>query len=159
VKRQLRMAMTVAAAQYFAAILGAGWGWAEVRHFAGIPPASLEAGCLAAMAITIDWLRFLATPRSRSAHPIALGILPVLACFLAWLMAADPFLFYWGDRTFVWNILLLTPLLLAMSPLVRDHAWLALAGTILFFATSIAMMVHNACCRGGFSGFFERGIY
>jgi hypothetical protein len=159
VKSQLRAVFVVAMAQYLSVFLGAGWGWARIEHVVFVPLPYEVAGCLAVLAIGIDWLRFLRTPRLRDADPVPQLVLMILACYLAWLMMEEPFLYYSGDETFVRNVLLLTPLLLAMSPMVRWRAWLGLLGTALFFATALAMMMHNACCHNGGNGFFEHWVY
>ena len=59
------------------------------------------------------------------------------------------FLDYGGDISFVIGVLLLSPVLMAMSPLVRYREWVGLAGAVVLLATSLAMMIHNGCSRRG----------
>jgi hypothetical protein len=56
------------------------------------------------------------------------------------------------------GILLLLPFLLGIGPLVRAGNWFGVAGSILFFAQSLAMLIHNGSCRMGGSGFFAAWI-
>ncbi len=56
-------------------------------------------------------------------------------------------------------LLLLTPVLLAMSPLVRCREWLGLAGAVVFLATSVAMIIENGCPQGGRTGFFYAEVW
>ncbi len=74
-------------------------------------------------------------------------------------MCSAPFLDYGGDISFVIGVLLLSPVLMAMSPLVRYREWVGLAGAVVFLATSLAMMIHNGCSRGGMTGFFHAWVY
>jgi hypothetical protein len=118
--------------------------WIPVYHF--------EA-CLAALVLAIAVLRILASPQLRRTHRRSMWVCLSLFCYLAWLMYTEPFLGY-RDIDFVVGVLLLTPVLLTMSPLVRYREWLGLAGAVAFFATSLAMLIHNGCPRGGQTGFF-----
>jgi hypothetical protein len=52
----------------------------------------------------------------------------------------------------------LLPFLLAMSPLVRAGAWLGVAGSALFSATSLAMLILNGFSRLGGYGFFVNWV-
>jgi hypothetical protein len=119
--------------------------WIHVWH--------LEA-CLAALALAIAGVRLLVSAQLRRIHRQRMWVCLSLFCYLAWLMYTEPFLDGSDDISFVIRALLLTPVLLAMSPLVRSREWLGLAGAVVFLATSVAMMIANGCSRGGRTGFF-----
>ena len=74
-------------------------------------------------------------------------------------MYTEPFMGYRGDIDFVAGVVLLTPVLLAFGPLVRCREWLGLAGTVVFTAASLAMLIHNGCPRGGVTGFFYAAVW
>jgi hypothetical protein len=114
--------------------------------------------CLPVMLVGIEGLRFAATPRLRHSHLSCICLCLALCLYLVWLMCVEPF-FVYDNLNFIVGVLLVTPLLFAMSPLVRWRAWVGLSGTVVFFATSIAMMTQNACSRGGMTGFFEAFVY
>jgi len=118
-----------------------------------IPVFHLE-GPLAALALAVAGLRVAASPRLRRTHRQRMWLCLSLFCYVVWLMYLEPFYDYRGDISFIIGVLLLTPVLLAMSPLVRCCAWLGLSGAMLFLATSLAMIIDNACSRGGCTGFF-----
>jgi hypothetical protein len=126
-----------------------GIGWTYMYH---------AEGCLAAVALGIEGLRFVATPRLRRDYPWSIWLCLLLACYLVLLMCIEPF-FCYNDVNFITGVLLVTPLLFAVNALVRWRAWVGLSAVVLFFATSIAMMSHNGCSRGGMTGFFEAFVY
>lgn len=136
-------------------------GWLPTLTMGGIQwiPMYHGEGCLAALALGIEGLCALASPRLRRACSSRIWPCVSLSCYLMWLMYIEPFYLYRGNITFIAGVLLLTPVLLAMSLLVRMRAWIGLLGAMVFFATWIAMMTHNACFRGGMSGFFEALVY
>jgi hypothetical protein len=144
----------VCAVQYGAAGLGAAWGLGAAHHvpYTGISGSLF--GSLGVILLGVQWLHFIASRRFRIASPVASWVCVALACYALALMRAEPFLWYYGDITFVTGVLLLLPFLFGMSPLVRARAWLGVVGSILFFAQSLAMLTHNGSCRSGGSGFF-----
>ncbi len=82
-----------------------------------------------------------------------------LSLYAALIMLIEPFLWYQSDdSTFIEGVILMVPFLLAMSPLVRFGAWIAATGSALFFASSLAMLMHNGSCRHGGSGFFSSWV-
>jgi hypothetical protein len=101
----------------------------------------------------VEWLHYLAARRSTTAVPVVLWACITLGSYALWLMYADAFLWYHDDGSFVTGIILLLPFLLAIGPLVRAGAWLAVTGSALFFATSVAMLIRNGFSISGGSGF------
>jgi hypothetical protein len=118
-----------------------------------IPVYHVEA-CLAALALATAGFRVLVTPQLRRTCRHRMWLCLLLFCYVAWLMYTEPFVVYGDDIGFVIGVMFLTPLLLAMSPLIRCREWLGLAGAVIFFATSLAMMIDAGCARGGLTGFF-----
>jgi hypothetical protein len=192
VKQVMRSALIVAAAQYFALILGVYWGrhwiffqrhrvgpWSWLgdltlldmpnRLHASVPLLGLEGiewmhayhleACLAALALAIAGIRLLVSTRLRRTHRQRMWVCLLLFCYLAWLMVTEPFFGSDDGTSFVIGALLLTPVLLAMSPLVRYREWLGLAGAVVFLATSVAMMIRNGCSIYGGTGFFYSWVW
>jgi hypothetical protein len=191
-KQVMRSALIVAAAQYFAVILGVYWcrarivfqrhrlsPWAWPGDFtlldmlyglrASVPLPTLQGiewihawhleACLATLALAIAGVRLLVSAQLRRTHRKRMWVCLSLFCYLAWLMYTEPFLNGSDDTSFVIGVLLLTPVLLAMSLLVRCREWLGLAGAVVFLATSVAMMIENGCPRGGLTGFFYAAVW
>jgi hypothetical protein len=123
-----------------------------------IPMYHAEA-CLAAVAFATAGLRVLMTPQLRRTCRLRAWLCLLLFCYVAWLMYTEPFVVYGDDVGFVIGVMFLTPLLLAMSPLIRCREWLGLAGTVIFFATSLAMMITNGCASGGLTGFISAEVW
>jgi hypothetical protein len=154
-RKQLANIALVCAVQYAAMGLGSVWGLAIVAHrghWLHIPWSG--AGALAVLMLGVDWLRYLASRRLRTAVPVIPWVSMTLSCYASWLIYAEAFLWYEDDFSFVTAVMLLLPFLLAIGPLARAGAWLAVAGSALFFATSIAMLTRNGCSITGGSGFF-----
>jgi hypothetical protein len=157
-QRKMRTIMIVVFAQYGAIALGMCWGHLELQHSYLSPPGYF-AGATSFVAFGIEALRFLITTRStatrRRTSCVCLGLL----LYCGFVMSADPFLNHDIDRDFIPSMVLLMPFLLAINSLARSGAWLAIVASVIFFATSIAMLMHNAACRGGATGFFSAYVY
>jgi hypothetical protein len=74
-------------------------------------------------------------------------------------MVVYPFICYESNYDFVMDVIYLLPFILSFGPLVRKGAWLGVAACFIFFSTSIAMLYHNAICRGGSTGFLRAEVY
>ena len=129
---------------------GAAWPIERVRHlplFGHVPPSvaahvrglgigrinvwHLEA-CLAALC-WLAGLRLMVSARLRQAQRQRMWVCLSLFCYVMCLMCNEAFLDYRGDISFVIGVLLLTPVLLAMSPLVRYREWRARKRHSVFF--------------------------
>jgi hypothetical protein len=82
----------------------------------------------------------------------------VLLALAFTLMTKEPFVHYHNKATFVIQVHLLLPFLLAVGPLVRSRAWLGVVGAVLFFAASLSMIIENAYLRNGAAGFLFRSL-
>src|SRR5262249_4899407 len=114
----------VCAVQYSAAGLGAAWGVGAAHHVAYIGIGGSLFGTLGVILLGVEWLHFIASCRLRIASAVCWWVCIALACYALGLMGAEPFLWYYGDITFVTGVLVLLPFLFGISPLVRARAWL-----------------------------------
>jgi hypothetical protein len=117
------------------------------------PPASI-----AALALAIEGIRILATSQSRKDDGPRICLYLALFGYVAWLMWSEPFCYYRGDLTFIAGALLLTPLLLAIGPLVRRRAWVGVCAVFVFVAVALAMLIANGCNELGMTGFFTAEV-
>jgi hypothetical protein len=105
--------------------------------------------------VIVESLHYLASRRLRTTCPITPYVCITLGSYAVWLMFVDPFfVWYVDDVSFAIGVVLLVPFLLMVGPLVRSGAWLGVAGSTLFVATSIAMLIRNGFSLTGGSGFF-----
>jgi hypothetical protein len=104
--------------------------------------------------LSVECLHCLASRRLMIAKLVTACVCMALGFCAVWLMFVDAFLWYTDDGSFVAGVLLLLTFLLAMSPLVNAGAWLGAAGSALFLATSLAMLIRNGCSLSGGSGYF-----
>ncbi len=158
--RKNQRIVVTAVAQLLATTLGVSWGLAMARR---VPidwfpaPWLLDwrvAGVSALLAFFAEWLRYLISARLRKAFPAISWLCLGLGVFAASLMLADPFVDYRGDESFVFGILLVLPLLLAIGPLSRAQAWLGVAGAVAFLATCLSIIVVNGANWRVSAGFF-----
>jgi hypothetical protein len=70
-------------------------------------------------------------------------------------MLGEQFINHVGDGKFVRDVLLLLPLLVGISPLVRARPWLGVFAAVLFFGTSLSMLIVNGCDWRAVAGFFS----
>jgi hypothetical protein len=141
------------AVQYAAAGLGTALGLARAHHvyWLGVPCSIV--GGLSVLLLSVEWLHYLAFRRSRTPAPVIPWVCMTLGSYALCLMYVDAFLWYYDDSSFVTGVMLLLPFLLAIGPLVGAGAWLAVAGSALFLATSLGMLISNGCSVTGGSGY------
>jgi hypothetical protein len=158
IQKSTRTIIIVILAQYVAIALGMCWGYLYVLHSCWITPGFFT-GATSCLGFGLDGFRFLVSTRSTPARWRKSYVCIVMFLYCGFVMWKDPFLDDIDDRTFIDSMLLLMPFFLAMSSFARSAAWLAILSSVLFVATSIAMLIHNAGCRGGVTGFFIAIVY
>jgi hypothetical protein len=160
-KRALSLGITVAA-QSAALILGCAWGYAASYQVdvAWIPGIALLdwriAGPISSLAIFAQGLHHLASARLLGKYPTTPWLCAALGAFAIGLMLHEPFVNYRGNRSFVTGVLLMVPLFLAVGPLARSQAWLAICGVVIFLAACLSLLIVNACNSRVSVGFFFR---
>jgi hypothetical protein len=157
-KKKIRTIMIVASAQYVAIAIGMCWGYLYLVHSCWISP-GFSTGALSFLAFGIEALRFMAKTGPTPARWRTACACVGLCLYCGHIMWADPFFNCDDDRHVIELMVLLMPFLLAINLFVRSRAWLAVLASIILFATSIAMLIHNAGCRGGAGGFFTDLVY
>lgn len=104
----------------------------------------------ALLALLLEMIRFMGSPRLRQAHRNTGILCESLLLYAAWFrnglfgILDVPTLEYADRQGLVYKVVLLVPFLLAIGPLVRSRAWIGVAGTVLFYAVVLAMLVGNA---------------
>jgi hypothetical protein len=157
--KKLRVVVVVSLVQYGAVALSVCWANLEVQHALWVPQPGLEFGITSLLMFGIEGVRSL-RPARRSPAGLAASLSSfALFFYCGTLMWMDPFMNGEDDARVLIQLTLLLPVLLANHALVRWRAWLAVAASVLFFATSFAMLAHYAGCRGGVNGFFTRFIH
>jgi hypothetical protein len=101
----------------------------------------------------------LSASRSQGRARVAASLCFVVACFAVLLMVCEPFVGYRGSLTVIIQFHLMLPFLVVIGPLMRSRAWLGAAGAVLFYATSLSMIIKNAISRGGEYGFLYADNY
>lgn len=144
--------------QIAAAGLGAAWGLGVAHRVIWIRVPWSLAGELAVLLMVAEGIRQGVPLASGKVPAAALGICAALGAFAVSLMMGEAFLDYRGDESFIRGLLLILPYVVAVGPLVRGRAWLGVAGSALFFATALAMLISNGFSRLGGSGFFATWI-
>lgn len=143
----------VVAVQAAAVILGGLWGRAV--HYPGRPPTAYTVlAAVAAVLVLAGLLASLAGRRAGEAgHPaVAAGGCLV---YMTGVVLFEPFLFVGSPPAVAAAALVLAPLLLAVSYLVRCRAWLSAAGVVLFVLVSAAMLAGNTGVSDAGSGFLS----
>ncbi len=156
----LQSALIAAGFQYGAAGLGAFLGLVRSRQLdvprwtLGWMPGRPALADAALLAFLVEMIRFMSSPRLRQAHRNTGILCEALLLYAAWFrnglfgILDVPTLEYVGRQGLVYTIMLLVPFLLAIGPLVRSRAWIGVAGTVLFYAVVLAMLVGNAFAQG-----------
>jgi hypothetical protein len=165
---RLRSVIVAAAAQYGALALGCFLGGPR-SYGIEIPDTAITRvlaplltfeglGSIAALAFSVEALRYFISSRLRQADPATAWLCLGLLIYVGWFMVGGVSLeFEDGDR-FVIHIYLLLPFLLAIGPLVRSKAWFGLAGAILFYATALSIIIGNGFYWRSGGGFFYHWI-
>lgn len=144
--------------QYLAVFLGVSWGWVPRTYCRdtylcewAIP------GGLAVFLFLLQALLVKVHNGVRVPSRVALGSggLALYACFVMW---QDRFAFACDDEDMVICLAFAVVPLFALKPFVRSGAWLTVCGIVLFSATCIACLLHNAPAEHGGSGFHIRWV-
>jgi hypothetical protein len=86
-------------------------------------------------------------------------ICAALASLAIYIMITEPFLWCNDGSTLVYGILLLTPFILGVGPMVRSNAWSGVVGATLFVTVSLAMLTRNVFSKWSGVGFFHSWIF
>ena len=83
-----------------------------------------------------------------------------IAAFLAVeLMERESFVEYDDNLTVIIQFHLMLPFLIIIGPLMRSRAWLGALGAVLFYASSLSMIISNADSSGsGEYGFLYEAV-
>lgn len=166
VKQRLRITLMVVAIQYGTIGLGCFFGFGMFYR----PPLLVavdfrqELGALAMLAVFAEMLRFRRSKRLRQPHPWTWLLCGALFLYIAWIydgvfrILDGPSLEYSEDPALVGHLLLLTPLLGAIGPLVRSKAWVGLASVILFSTTVLSILIYNGFHNDLGIGFFSSWV-
>jgi hypothetical protein len=147
----------VCGAQYTAVGVGIAWGIGAAKGVLPLGPWTLT-GTLAVLLLAVDAIRFQASPRLQTTNPIIPVVCYCLGLYAVLIMFGEPFLWYYDDSSFIKGIVLILPFLLAVSPLARAAAWIGVAGSCLFVATSLSMLTRNAFSLYESYGFFQAWV-
>lgn len=162
---RLQSALIAAGFQYGAAGLGVFLGLVRSgqldvpRWIIGLLLEARALATIALLALLVEMIRFMSSPRLRQAHRNTGILCEALLLYAAWFhngllgIFDEPSLYYGGNQDLVFKILLLVPFLLAIGPLLRSRAWIGVAGTLIFLVVVLEMLVGNAFARGWGSGF------
>lgn len=157
--------LTVAAQ---AIAVASGWicGFAALNHASCVPNIYISwplwvnlPAAIASLTLFAEGIRCLVSNTSGRGRLTAALFCLALGIYTAWLMHIEPFLYYGGNIGFVIYVHLLIPILIGISFLTRGRAWAGVAASMVFIATSLGMIIHNACCKGGLNGFFESIVF
>jgi hypothetical protein len=154
-RKRLATIALVCAVQYAAVGLGTVWGLGAAHGVRWLHGYWSAAGWLAVLMLIVESVRYFMSRQLGTVNPVTPYVCIALGSYAVWLMFVDPF-FVWDvdDVIFAIDVMLLVPFLLMVGPLIRAGAWLGVAGSTLFVATSIAMLIRNGFSLKGSSGFF-----
>lgn len=158
VRKNLAIASLVCVTQMASVGLGIAWGLAPAHGVRWLLGRWALYGTVALLLLGFQLLHSLVTLRSRRGSAITSWACTALAAYAASLMFFDPFLRVPGDGTFVVGVLLLLPFVLAQNVLARSGAWFGVAGSGLFLATSLGMLIRNGLLVSAGTGFFGRWV-
>ena len=144
--------------QHGAVVLGVAWGLRIVRCPTEIPRYHVIGG-LCVFSLLTESLYYTIVPVGGTRRARVVVVCGTLCAYAALIMKMDPFVLYFGDISFAWDVALLSPFLIFNGLLFTSSAWLALFASQLFLATSLTMVVANACSGSGLTGFFYCEVF
>jgi hypothetical protein len=163
VKKRAGTVLVVVAAQSLAVAFGCTWGFSwypDVIYRWKLVAWLLDekaAGSAAIVAFLSEWLRLLVSRRLRATRTASPWLCLALAIYAGSIMLSEPFIGYSGDISFMIGVMLIMPFMLAISVLVRQRAWIAVAGAVVFAAACLSLLIINGSdWRGVWTGFFLR---
>jgi hypothetical protein len=153
-----RQIIVIVSAQEFAVALGIVWGFRAARHASFVVPGG-GMGLIACLLYAIEGVRFVVPGKLPGARRGSSLLCWGLFFYGGFIICLEPFMAYDGDYNYFVDVFLLFPFILSIGPLARARAWFGTIASVTFFSASIAMLTHNACCRGGSTGFFRSEVY